>query len=120
MVSSRLRRDDTLVDRRGLVERLACELEMNMSNIVSMDKWTCFAPADFRDAAIRPIPCARARVVVTIDGRPYAGFGDRAAAEEAVKLWSGEVTGAGFPISSRPAVFGWPAVRGRMLGIVER
>ena len=65
-------------------------------------------------------PRARARVVVTIDGRPYAGFADRATAEEAVKLWSGEVTGGGIPISSRPAASGWPAVRGRTLGVVER
>jgi hypothetical protein len=48
-------------------------------------------------------------VIVTIDGRPYAGFADRAMAEEAVKLWSGEVTGSS-----------WPAVRGRTLPIVER
>jgi hypothetical protein len=93
---------------------------MKMSIVVSMDRWTCFAPNDFRDATIRPIPCTRARVVVTIDGRPYAGFADRASAEEAVKLWSGEVTGGGVPISPRPGVSGWPAVRGRALGVVER
>jgi hypothetical protein len=85
------------------------------------NEWTNFAPVDFRGAAIRPIPCAAARVVVTIDGRPYAGFANRDAAEEAIKLWLGEVTGGGLPISSRgPAAPGWAAVRGRMLHIIER
>ena len=90
-----------------------------MGRPISMDRWTGFAPEDFRDAAIRR-SCARAPVVVTIDGRPYAGFADRAAAEEAVKLWSGEVNGGGFPLSVRHATSGWPAVRGRTLIIVER
>jgi hypothetical protein len=92
-----------------------------MSVPIIMSEWTSFAPEDFRGAMIRPIPCAGARVVVTIDGRPYAGFANRAAAEEAIKLWSGEVTGGGLPISSRDhGTSGWAAVRGHTLAIVER
>ena len=92
-----------------------------MSNIIRMDRWTGFAPEDFRGVTIRPIPCASARVIVMIDGRPYAGFANRAAAEEAVKLWSGEVTGGGLPIPPHhPSAFGWPAVRGHTLVVVER
>ncbi len=91
-----------------------------MSLVIDMSSWSGFAPKELRDAGIRPIPCAHARVVVTIDGRPYAGFVDRATAEEAVRLWLGEVTGGGLPILSRPAGFGWAAVQGRSLDIVER
>jgi hypothetical protein len=92
-----------------------------MSIAISMDRWTNFAPEDLRGAGIRPIPCASARVVVMIDGRPYAGFANRVAAEEAVKLWSGEMTGGGIPLSSHDApASGWSAVRGRTLAIVER
>jgi hypothetical protein len=94
--------------------------EVEMSFIGSMDRWTGFGPQAFREAAIRAIPCARARVVVTIDGRPYAGFADRATAEEAVKLWSGEVIDEDIRITPRRAAPGWAAVRGRTLGIVER
>ena len=93
---------------------------MKMSLIGGTDRWTGFAPQDFRETAIRPIPCARARVVVTIDGRPYAGFADRATAEEAVKLWSGEAIDEDIPIAPRREALGWAAVRGRSLGIVER
>jgi hypothetical protein len=87
----------------------------------TMARWTGVAPAEFQDTTIRPIPCASARIVVTVDGVPYAGFRDRFAAEEAVRLWSGAVTGGGLPISSGDrAISGWPAVRGRMLAVVER
>lgn len=87
----------------------------------TMARWTGVAPADFRDTAIRPIPCERARFVVTIDGAPYAGFHNRFAAEEAVRLWAGEVTGGGLPISAVDrATCGWPAARGHILAVVER
>lgn len=88
---------------------------------LDMDKWTGFAPEDCVKSTIRPIPCTGARVIVEIDGRPYAGFANRAAAEEAVRLWSGEMTGGGLPISARYAASaGWRAVRGHLLTIVER
>jgi hypothetical protein len=99
---------------------MCAQLEMKMSIPISLDRWTAFAPQGFRDATIRPIPCVRARFVVTIDGSPYAGFAGRTTAEEAVKLWSGEMTGGGIPISSSTGAFGWSAVRGRKLAIVER
>lgn len=83
-------------------------------------KTTHVRPTDARHA-IRPIPCASAQVVVTIDGSPYAGFANRQSAEEALELWSGEASGAGLPISARvPRTRGWPAVRGHVLAIVER
>jgi len=66
------------------------------------------------------IPCQRADYVVTIDGKPYAGFVSRAYAEMAVGLWSGEIDGHGFPIApDERARRGWPAVRGHHLEIVQ-
>lgn len=85
------------------------------------ERWSGFAPEDVRDKGIRPIPCERARVVVTIDGRPYAGFGDRATAEGAIALWLGEVNGIGFPvIDGDRGRSGWPAARGHTFSVVER
>jgi hypothetical protein len=70
---------------------------------------------------IRPIPCESAEYVVTVDGKPYAGFVNRAYAEMAVGLWSGELDSNGAPVPAhqrtRP---GWPAARGRRLEIIER
>lgn len=70
---------------------------------------------------IRPIPCETAAFVVTIDGKPYAGFVTRACAEMAVLLWTGEIDGIGNPIPpSERGRRGWLAVRGKSLEIVER
>jgi hypothetical protein len=68
-----------------------------------------------------PIPCGSADVIVVIDGAPYAGFVNRAYAEMAVGLWSGEIDGNGNPIpwEERPSRR-WPAIRGKVLAIVER
>jgi hypothetical protein len=67
------------------------------------------------------IPCHNAEVIVTVDGKPYAGFINRAYAEMAVGLWSGTLSASGLPIDvhehTKP---GWPAARGRCLAIVER
>jgi hypothetical protein len=70
---------------------------------------------------MRAIPCGSANFIVTIDGKPYAGFISRACAEMAVGLWSGEVDGGGFPISpDERARHGWSAARGHLLEVVER
>lgn len=90
-----------------------------MSFIGNMDRGVV-SPQNVGGTAIRPIPCAGARVVVTIDGRPYAGFSDRATAEEAVKLWSGEPIDEEAPFDPRRAALGWAALRGRTIDIVER
>lgn len=67
------------------------------------------------------VPCDGARFVVTIDGKPYAGFADREAAQNAMKLWAGEIDGAGNPIPPGDrARRGWKAVRGRRLEVLER
>jgi hypothetical protein len=67
------------------------------------------------------IPVGSARVVVTIDGKPYAGFINRACAEEAVRMWTGEINGAGLPVPDQQrAGAGWLAVRGHAFSIVER
>jgi hypothetical protein len=67
------------------------------------------------------IPCEGAEVVVTIDGRPYAGFINRGCAEVAVALWSGETDGGGLPVPQDERTrHGWPAARGRLLEIVDR
>jgi hypothetical protein len=70
---------------------------------------------------IRSMPCDRASYIVTIDGKPYAGFVTREYAEMAVALWTGEIDGAGvaIPANARPHR-GWPAVRGRPLEVIER
>jgi hypothetical protein len=81
---------------------------------------TSLHPSDLLQA-IRPIPCASAEVVVLIDGKAYAGFINRAYAEAAVGLWSGDLDANGLPVPShergRP---GWPAIRGHAVEIVER
>jgi hypothetical protein len=70
---------------------------------------------------IRPIPCTCAQFIVTIDGKPYAGFLTRAYAEMAVGLWSGEIDGGGLRIPLQlGGRHGWVAARGRRLEIVER
>jgi len=70
---------------------------------------------------IRPIPCESAEVVVTIDGKPYAGFINRAYAEMAVGLWSGELDSNGLPVAPHQRKTpGWPAAQGRRLEIIER
>jgi len=67
------------------------------------------------------VPCENAAFVVTIDGRPYAGFVSRAYAEMAVALWSGEIDGKGdrIPFDQRSHC-GWAAARGRHFEIVDR
>lgn len=68
---------------------------------------------------IRSIPCERADFVVTIDGKPYAGFVNQIYAEMAVGLWSGEIDGNGNPVPQNERVrHGWPAARGHVLEIV--
>ena len=70
---------------------------------------------------VRAIPCASAAFVVTIDGKPYAGFVSRASAEMAVAMWLGEVDADGEPLPPHEqGRRGWPAARGRRLEIVER
>jgi hypothetical protein len=70
---------------------------------------------------VRAIPCGDASFVVTIDGKPYAGFVSRASAEMAVAMWLGEVDANGEPLPPHEkGQRGWPAVRGRRLEIVER
>jgi hypothetical protein len=69
---------------------------------------------------IRPMP-DNARFVVTIDGRPYAGFRDRFCAEQAVGMWLGEIDGAGLPVPLKDrAGRAWRAILGKKLAIVER
>jgi hypothetical protein len=71
--------------------------------------------------AITSIPCDDASYVVTIDGRPYVGFVDRVCAEMAVAIWTGAVDGNGLPVPLHERErHGWPAVRGKLLEIVER
>jgi hypothetical protein len=85
-----------------------------------MSRWTAHAPKDLRHQTIRPIPCKSARVVVTIEGKPYAGFYTRECAEEAVRMWSGQANGGGTPMTHEDRErAGWPAVRGLELAIVE-
>ena len=87
----------------------------------TMDKWSAHAPKEWRTQTIRPIPCHGAPVVVTIAGKPYAGFWTRACAEEAVKMWAGEMNGCGVPLNATDREqAGWPAVRGLAIAIVER
>jgi hypothetical protein len=70
---------------------------------------------------IHAIPCNTASFVVTIDGKPYAGFVSRASAELAVAMWLGEVDAYGEPLPPHErGLRGWRAVRGRRLEIVER
>jgi len=72
-------------------------------------------------AAIGHVPCSTALYVVTIDGRPYAGFTSRTCAEEAVALWTGEVDAHGDPVPPGARErHGWAAVRGKRIEIVER
>jgi hypothetical protein len=77
-----------------------------------------------RKDAVQPIQriaCANAEFVVTIDGKPYAGFISREYAEMTVALWSGELDGSGLPVPPHErAQHGWPAARGRRLEIVAR
>jgi hypothetical protein len=83
--------------------------------------WERVVPAGLRAREIRPIPTGSARFIVTIDGRPYAGFIDRDCAEDAIRLWCGEINGSGFPVPHEQRdVAGWPAVRGRSLDGIER
>lgn len=82
--------------------------------------WIDARPKDDK-APIPPIACERADFVVTIDGKPYAGFVTRAYAEMAVALWSGEIDGMGNPVPVyERARHGWSPARGRRLEIVER
>jgi hypothetical protein len=61
------------------------------------------------------------RFVVTIDGKPYANFRDRAYAEQAVGMWLGEIDGNGMPIpQTERAKHAWKAILGRRVEIVER
>jgi hypothetical protein len=87
----------------------------------TMDKWSAHAPKAWSTHVIRPIPCDTAPFVVTIAGKPYAGFYTRECAEEAVRMWSGERNGAGFVLrhDDRDDA-GWPAVRGLSLAILAR
>jgi hypothetical protein len=72
-------------------------------------------------APIRSISYENAPFVVTIDGKPYAGFVTRAYAEMAILLWRGEVDGIGNPVPvAERGQRGWSAARGRALEIVER
>jgi len=87
----------------------------------TMDKWSAHAPQEWGTHLIRPIPCHDARFVVTIGGKPYAGFYTRECAEEAIRMWSGEVNGCGFVLNAVDRTeAGWPAVRGLQLAITER
>ena len=91
-----------------------------MSSMAEM--WTGTPTRDREASAPLPsIPSANAECVVMVDGKPYAGFVNRAYAEMAVRLWSGEVDGMGniVPLHER-ARHEWHAVRGRRLEIVER
>jgi len=47
-----------------------------------------------------PISCGGASFVVTIDGKPYAGFVTRAYAGMALGLWSGDIDGGGLPLAA--------------------
>lgn len=87
----------------------------------SMLGWGRPSPSELRHAVICPIPIGGARVFVTIDGNPYAGFLTRAHAEDAIRLWTGEVNGIGLPVPlEQRGACGWHAVRGHVLEVVER
>ncbi len=74
-----------------------------------------------QSAEVRAIPCESASFIVTIDGKPYAGFVSRACAEMAIATWLGEVDADGEPIPpDQRGRHGWRAVHGRRLEIVER
>jgi hypothetical protein len=94
---------------------------MTYAAIRSLFGWDHVLPRELRATTIRPIPVGSAHVIVTIDGRPYAGFINRTHAETAVLLWMGEVNGCGHEVpAEQRAESGWLAVRGHTLGIVER
>ena len=87
---------------------------------VSSVLWIDARPKDDQ-APIPSIACTGADFVVTIDGKPYAGFVSRAYAEMAVGLWSGEIDGMGNPVPLyERARHGWLPARGRRLEVVER
>ncbi len=87
----------------------------------SMQGWGRLPPLELRQGTIRPIPVGGARIVVTIDGRPYAGFLTRAYAEDAIRLWTGEVNGIGIPVPpEHRSACGWHAIQGHVLEVVER
>jgi hypothetical protein len=87
----------------------------------SLEGWGRLPPLEVRQAVIRPIPVGGARVIVTIDGQPYAGFLTRACAEDAVRLWMGEVNGIGIPVPpEQQTACGWHAIRGHVIEVVER
>ena len=91
-----------------------------MSVSLSMQGWHGKRPG-LRAIVICAIPVGSAPIIVTIDGKPYAGFINRACAEDAVRMWAGEINGAGLPVPDyQREDAGWPAVRGHALGIVER
>jgi hypothetical protein len=92
---------------------------MGVALLVSGHTTPTRRPKDLLDT-IRSISCESASFVVTIEGRPYAGFVNRAYAEMAVGLWSGEIDGNGLPVPPHErAGRGWPAARGRRLEILE-
>jgi hypothetical protein len=77
--------------------------------------------ADSRTSTIAPVASETAPFVVTIDGKPYAGFVDRFSAEQALQMWRGEIDAGGEPVPpAERERRAWPAVRGRELSIVER
>jgi len=87
----------------------------------SMQGWGRLLPFELRRAVIQPIPIGGARVFVTVDGQPYAGFLTRASAEDAIRLWMGEVNGIGIPVPpEQRSACGWHAARGHVLEVVER
>lgn len=56
-----------------------------------------------------------------IDGKPYAAFIDRGCAEQAVKMWLGEIDGAGLPMRALDGKGAtWDGIRGRKVDIGER
>ena len=76
---------------------------------------------EVQEKTIGHVPCESAHYVVTIDGRPYAGFTSRACAEEAVALWTGNIDANGEPVPAHARErHGWAAVRGKRVEIVER
>ena len=82
--------------------------------------WIDARPKDDK-APIPQIACDGAAFVVTIDGKPYAGFVSRASAEMAVGMWSGALDGMGNPVPLyERARHGWAPARGRRLEVVER
>jgi hypothetical protein len=90
-----------------------------MTFSASLQGWEGYASKDLRESMIVPIPTSGACAVVTIDGKPYAGFVSREYAEEAVRLWTGLTNGCGFPVPvNQRDRSGWIAVRGRILDII--